>query len=158
MILMRLYFFAALDEFNMLSTEEQHKTKMEISLQTFHEVLTSEAVLRRPMITLLLFLNKIDLLKLKLANFENREEFKQQFLDFEGNSDNEEQDLLLACDSVNRRFTGSILAGGSSSGGLSTEIHTHYICALDTSLMEVVFKTVRKTIFQSRMATAGFKF
>jgi hypothetical protein len=143
-------FFAALDEYNMISAEEPSKTKMEISLQTFNEVFTSEAIVSRPQITLLLFLNKIDLLKTKLKNNENREQFKEIFPDFEGNEKDDEKDLVLACDCVNRKFRCNFLN--------PDQIHTHYICALDTSLMGIVFKTVRKTIFQSRMDIAGFKY
>jgi len=144
-----IIFFAALDEFNMISIEESNKTKMEISLQTFNEILSSESIRSRPQITLLLFLNKTDLLKIKLNNQENRQQFKEIFPEFKGNESDEEKDLLLACECVNRKFTNSFV---------HTEIHTHYICALNTSLMEVVFRTVRKTILQWRMITAGFKF
>jgi len=142
-----IVWFAALDEYNMASVEEKDKTKMQISRQVFSEVLNSEAVKSRPHITLLLFLNKIDLLKVKLSNEKDRKEFITEFPEFEENltsltEKTEEGEISIACESVKNSFT------RYSNGPV---IHTHYTCALDTSLMEAVFNEVRKTIFDNRI-------
>jgi len=143
-----IIFFAALDEFNMISAEEPNKTKMEVSMQVFQDVLHTEAVFQRPYITLLLFLNKIDLLESKLKNEEDRKKFQELFPDYNGVEGLE--GLNSACESVRNQFTAPFKDSGH-------QIHTHYICALNTTLMEDVFKAVRQTIFDNRLSCSGVK-
>jgi len=142
-----IIFFAALDEFNMISAEEPNKTKMEVSMQVFQDVLNSEAVRERPYITLLLFLNKIDLLENKLKNEEDRKKFHELFPEY--NEIEGLDGLNSACESVKNQFTSPFKE--------SHQIHTHYICALNTTLMEDVFKAVRQTIFDNRLSCSGVK-
>jgi len=125
----------------MTSNEDPTKTKMDISVQVFNDVLTSEAIKTRPHITLLLFLNKIDLLQAKLNNDEDRERFQQLFPDFQEGMDS-------ACSCVEQRFVSPFP---------EYQIYAHYICALDTTLMEEVFKAVRQTIFDNRLSSSGVK-
>jgi len=139
---MRLFFFGALDEFNMASSEEVGKTKMEISIQVFHDVLNSEAVKTRPSITLLLFLNKIDLLTNKLNNEEDKKTFQGMFPTFDSTVES-------ACECIKEKFTGPFTE--------QLQIYTHYTCALDTSLMQTVFKAVRQTIFDNRLSSSGVR-
>jgi len=143
-----IIFFAALDEFNMVSYEDQRRTKMQISEEVFGELVGSDTLKDRPQITLLLFLNKIDLLKQKLQKPEDRDQFKEVFPDFRGDDENEENDLKLACECFKIKFTKPYR---------NLEIHTHYTCAIDTALMEAVFKTVRLTIFEARVTNFVLK-
>jgi len=136
-----IIFFAALDEYNMMSTEDTSKTKMEISLQVFTDLLTSNTLQNRQHITILLFLNKIDLLEQKLQNTENREKFKEVFPNFTDG-------VNSACDCVKEKFLSQFP---------EVKIHTHYICALNTSLMADVFSAVRSTIFDARLNTSGVR-
>jgi len=138
-----IIFFAALDEFNMTSSEDPNKTKMDISMQVFNELLSSDAVKTRPHITLLLFLNKIDLLTSKLHEEDDKEQFKKIFPNFQGSVES-------ACDCVKLKFVAPF-------PDLQPHIHAHYICALDTHLMEEVFKAVRQTIFDNRLSSSGVK-
>jgi len=55
-------FFAGLDEFNMISAEDKAKTKMQISIDVFKEVISADSTEKSCM---LLFLNKIDLFEKK---------------------------------------------------------------------------------------------
>jgi len=136
-----IIFFAALDEYNMMSTEDPTKTKMDISLQVFRELLSSQAIQDRPFITILLFLNKIDLLESKLENEEDSYKFKELFPNYTDGTSS-------ACECVKERFHNPFS---------DTKIHTHCICALDTELMEEVFTAVRTTIFDSRLSTSGVR-
>jgi len=135
-------YFGALDEFNMASSEEAGKTKMEISIQVFHELLGSESVKTRPSITLLLFLNKIDLLTSKLNNEEDKKTFQGMFPTFDGTVDS-------ACECIREKFVGPFTE--------NLPIYTHYTCALDTNLMGQVFKAVRQTIFDNRLSSSGVR-
>jgi len=138
-----IIFFGALDEFNMSSSEEAGKTKMEISIQVFREVLNSEAIRDRPSITLLLFLNKIDLLTTKLENEEDKKVFKELCENWDGDT------VKSACECIKEKFTGQYEG--------QAQIHTHYTCALNTGLMAAVFKAVRQTIFDHRLASSGVR-
>jgi len=135
-------YFGALDEFNMASSEEVGKTKMDISIQVFHEVIGSEPVRTKPSITLLLFLNKIDLLTAKLNNEEDKKVFQGMFPKFDGTVDS-------ACDCIKDKFVEPFIA--------DYQIYTHYTCALDTNLMGSVFKAVRQTIFDNRLSSSGVR-
>jgi len=136
-----IIYFAALDEFNMVSTEDSSKTKMDISLEVFTELLSSQTLQDRPYITILLFLNKIDLLETKLQNEDDSAKFKEIFPEWkEGTKE--------ACGLVAAKFHRPFP---------DLKIHTHYICALDTKLMEEVFTAVRTTIFDSRLSTSGVR-
>lgn len=137
-----IIFFAALDEYNMMSTEDASKTKMEISLQVFTDLLSSQTLQDRPHITILLFLNKIDLLEAKLQNDENQEKFKEVFPTYNS------EGVQSACDCVKEKFHQPFP---------EMKIHTHCICALNTALMAEVFNAVRTTIFDSRLNTSGVR-
>jgi len=138
-----IIFFAALDEYNMASTEDTMKTKMEISLQVFEELMNSQALRDHPFITILLFLNKIDLLEGKLKNEEDTNKFKEVFPNY-----NEKDGIKSACECVKELFHSPFPA---------VTIHTHSICALDTTLMAEVFGAVRTTIFDSRLTISGVR-
>jgi len=134
-------FFAALDEYNMISTEETGKTKMDISLQVFRDLLLSKSLQDRPFITILLFLNKIDLLESKLKSEDDNNKFKELFPNYTAG-------VSSACECVKEKFHHPFP---------DIKIHTHCICALDTKLMEDVFTAVRTTIFDSRLSISGVR-
>jgi len=135
-----IIFFGALDEFNMASSEIVGKTKMEISIQVFHEILSSETI-KNKAITLLLFLNKIDLLTAKLNNEDDKKVFQGLFPKYDGT-------IISACDCIKEKFIGE---------HLEPQIYSHYTCALDTTLMGTVFKAVRQTIFDNRLSSSGVR-
>jgi GTPase SAR1 family protein len=136
-----IIYFSALDEFNMMSSEDHSKSKMEISLQVFRELMTSEAIKSHPFITILLFLNKIDLLTEKLNIEEDTNKFRELFPNYTEGVDS-------ACECVKEKFHHSMP---------ETKIYTHSICALDTQLMERVFTAVRTTIFDNRLLISGVR-
>jgi len=63
-----IIYFAGLDEYNMMSSEENGKTKMQISMEVFAEVLSS---VTKSQVCLLLFLNKLDLFEKKIKDETN---------------------------------------------------------------------------------------
>jgi len=136
-----IIFFGALDEFNMASSEEADKTKMELSIQVFHEVLDSDVVKGKPSLTLLLFLNKTDLLESKLKNEDTRKTFKDLFPNYNGTDDS-------AHECIKEKFI---------SNYEHNVITTHYTCALDTEAMGTVFTAVRQTIFDNRLSSSGVR-
>jgi len=135
-----IIFFGALDEFNMASSEIVGKTKMEISIQVFQEVLNSETI-KNKAITLLLFLNKIDLLTTKLNNEDDKKVFLGLFPKYDGT-------IPSACNCIKEKFIGEFT---------EAQIFSHYTCALDTTLMGTVFKAVRQTIFDNRLSNSGVR-
>jgi hypothetical protein len=80
-------------------------------------------------------------LEAKLQNAENREKFKEVFPNYTDG-------VHSACDCVKEKFHSQFP---------EIKIHTHYICALNTSLMADVFSAVRTTIFDSRLNSSGVK-
>jgi len=137
-----IMFFADLDEYNIMSTDDNTKTKMEISLQVFTDLLTSQTLQDRPFITFFLFLNKTDILEAKLKLEEDNEKFKELFPNYKDGS------IESACDCVKEKFLLPFP---------DMKIHTHYICALDTALMSDVFTAIRTTIFDTRLITSGVR-
>jgi hypothetical protein len=73
-------FFASLDEYNMESSEEPGKTKMEVSMRVFEEVINDQENYKSFFI---LFLTKKDLFREKLLSKKGRAEFDEKFPDFE---------------------------------------------------------------------------
>jgi len=136
-----IIYFSALDEYNMVSTEEPEKTKMDMSIQVFHELMSSQSIKEHPFITILLFLNKIDLLETKLQNEEDSNKFREYFPDYT-------EGVESACSQVKAKFQTPFP---------EVKIHTHYICALDTKLMAEVFEAVKRTIFDGRLLVGGFR-
>jgi len=136
-----IIFFASLNEYNMISTEDANKTKMDISVEVFTELLTSQTIQERPFITILLFLNKIDLLEAQLKEEEQLTKFREVFPKYT-------EGIESACDCVKERFHNPFP---------DMKIFTHYICALNTSLMADVFTAVKATIFDSRLNFSGVR-
>jgi GTPase SAR1 family protein len=136
-----IIYFAGLDEFNMQSSEEKGKTKMQISMEVFSEVLHSVS---KNQICLLLFLNKLDLFEKKIKDEASFQDFKKYFPDYKG-----EAKVDTCCDFIRDKF---ISALGDDSENL--EVHTHITCALDTDAMTAVFEAVKDNIFMKRIASA----
>jgi len=134
-----IIFFVSLDEYNVISNEDTSKTRMQISYESWRDILKSDVIKDKP-ITLLLFLNKIDLLTTKLTSQPDKEDFERTFPKFTG-------EIESATEAVKKKYTAN----------LTQEVNSHVMCALDTGLMEIIFRTIKDTIFSARMFTAGYK-
>jgi len=135
-----IIYFVSLDQYNILTTEEPGKTKMDISLQIFGELLQSDQI--KQQIPIILFFNKTDLLESKLSDSENSEQFQKIFPSYTG-------DLESAFDCVKQKFLQQIPDSNAP------KVHPHYICALNTTLMKNVFSTVRNQVLILRLNTYG---
>jgi len=132
-----IIFFAALDEFNMSSVEDSQKTKMQVAMQVFTDYV-GEAT---PNMAIILFLNKVDLFKKKIATKKDFESFQNFFPDYKG-----DQIVDDAADHVAATFR-SLVTG--------MEVYCHVTCALDTEAMEQVFKAVKETLIKNRLKNLG---
>eukprot|EP01126_Amoeba_proteus_P050118 TRINITY_DN5897_c0_g1_i1.p1 TRINITY_DN5897_c0_g1~~TRINITY_DN5897_c0_g1_i1.p1 ORF type:complete len:254 (-),score=61.00 TRINITY_DN5897_c0_g1_i1:365-1126(-) len=74
-----IIYFASLDEFNMQSSEEKDKTKMQIAIETWANIFSLSIVRTLPV---LLVFNKIDLFEQKISG--TFQCFTKQFPDFPG--------------------------------------------------------------------------
>jgi len=134
-----IIFFAALDEFNMLSTEEQGKTKMQIAIACFKELVASEITQD---LALILFLNKSDLFAKKLKK--NFKDFQNAFPKYDGSN----KDIKAATAYVQNLF----LAGMKEAHRDTQELFVHATCALDTKAMGIVFTAVRERVFSINLS------
>jgi len=131
-----IIYFAALDEYNMISTEEKNKTKMQVSLEVFEEVIRDTSD-----VCLLLFLNKVDLFTKKISNEKSFKEFQNTFPDYKG-----PQDLNSAIDYISSLFLNRTEDPDN--------IYVHTTCTLDTQAIHMAFVTVKDYIWKKRMEDA----
>lgn len=136
-------FFAALDEYNMASSEEAGKTKMQVALEAFGEACKSEKIHN---LTILLFLNKSDLFKKKIENTKDYESFTKTFPEYQGG-----QDIDKATEYITKLFSSHVTDRENE------DLHIHVTCALDTDAMDKVFSAVKETLFMNRMAASGIR-
>jgi len=134
-----IIFFAGLDEYNMQSTEEKGKTKMQISMEVFSEVINT---ISQYQLCLLLFLNKLDLFEKKVKDDTNFQDFKKHFPDYKG-----EQTVEVCCNFIRDKFIGTVTEDTEN-----LEVHSHVTCALDTDGITAVFEAVKDNIFMKRIA------
>jgi len=134
-----MIFFAALDEYNMASSEETGKTKMQIAMQSFREILSSENTKKTP---LLLFLNKKDLFEKKINSKKDFEAFQTVFPQYEKG-----QSLVACSNFVELQFKNI----AKSEGRKPDDLYVHLTCALDTDAMDAVFRAVSENLFQANM-------
>jgi len=74
-----IIYFASLDEYNMESSEVTGKTKMEVSMEVFRDIVNDPENYKPFMI---LFLTKKDLFKTKIQSKKGKKEFDEKFPDF----------------------------------------------------------------------------
>jgi len=132
-----IIFFVVLDEYNILSSEEQGKTKMEVALECFKEVIACEPTNSLPMI---LFLNKKDLFETKLKK--DFKTFQDTFPNFTGG-----KELKFAVEFIENQFQAALKDICKS----QEELYVHTTCALDTEAMDTVFQAVSDTLFTNSM-------
>jgi len=136
-----IIYFTGLDEYNMLSAEEKGKTKMQVSMEAFSEVINSIA---KHNLCLLLFLNKLDLFEKKIKDENNFQDFRKHFPEYKG-----EAKVEVCCDFIKEKFIGTLTEDSDH-----LEVHTHVTCALDTDHITAVFEAVKDNIFMKRIASS----
>jgi len=154
-----IIFFAALDEYNMESSEQPEKTKMEVSMSVFNDIINDDENFRCCKI---LFLNKIDLFKEKIKSKKGRTEFEEKFPDFkEYTIDNVNDDLKesdgeklfsRAVNFIETKFKDLIREEDKKNFVI------YPTCAIHTDQIRVVFSTMKDYIFVERMIDSGIRF
>jgi len=137
-------FFVALDEYNMASVEEQGRTKMQIAIETFEEMASNP---KTKDLTVLLFLNKIDLFRKKINTQRDFEAFQKVFPSFP-----DVQKPEVAANFLVNLFSTKFC---KASGRPRDDFRVHITCALDTDAMDQVFKAVKESLFVTRMNLSG---
>jgi len=136
-----IVFFSALDEYNMVSSEEAPLTKLQVSLKTFEKFANFDLALS---CTLILFLNKSDIFEKKIDSDNGFASFKNTFPHYKG-----KKDVQQAAEHIIGLFKAQL---NSRNPG---DLHIHVTCALDTEAMSVVFDAVKNTLIGGRMVASG---
>jgi len=135
-----LLYFTSLTDYDVpLLTDGDDVTRMDESMEVWEEILNSEELENA---TMILFLNKSDLFEDKIE----KTALRKTFSDYKGGSD-----MKKAVEYIKQKF----LDKADTSRHVAEQIHTHTTCAIDTSVMEVVFKSVTEEIFKQRLALGG---
>ncbi|KAI9304471.1 G protein alpha subunit [Cunninghamella echinulata] len=130
-----IIFCVALSEYDQVLLEESRQNRMMESLVLFESVINSRWFLRT---SIILFLNKIDVFKSKLAKVP----LERYFPDYGGG-----QDANKAAKYVLWRF--------SQTNRAKLNIYPHVTQATDTSNIRLVFKAIKDTILQNALKDSG---
>lgn len=130
-----IIFCVALSEYDQILLEEASQNRMAESLTLFESVINSRWFLRT---SIILFLNKIDLFKIKLQKVP----LERYFPEYTGGSD-----LNKAAKFILWRFTQTNRA--------KLNIYPHLTQATDTSNILLVFAAVKVTILQNALKDSG---
>lgn len=130
-----LIFFVGLDEYNMLSGEDKTRTKMQVSMDVFQDVMSSENITNT---CCLLFLNKIDLLENKVNDKKHFRDFKKTFDDYKG-----PQEPGAVSKFLEKKFLDLVPK--------ERNVRPFIVCALDTDMMKTIFEAVKESIFSKAM-------
>lgn len=130
-----IIFCVALSEYDQVLLEESGQNRMQESLVLFESVINSRWFLRTSVI---LFLNKIDVFKVKLA----KTPLEKYFPEYTGGPD-----INKAAKYILWRFTQTNRARLS--------VYPHLTQATDTSNIRLVFAAVKETILQNALRDSG---
>lgn len=140
-------FFLAIDEYNVPNTEqrtEQYRTKFELSLSIFKELLCQGLVIEKN-ICRIVFLNKVDVFQEKLRDDKKWNEFKE-FLDYNGNRS------IGDC----TRFIEEKMKDMAAEHQKRPESLTFHVTnALDTELMSKVSADIKTSIVADTLKNLG---
>lgn len=126
-----IFFFVSIEEYNVPSTEEKDKTKLDIALDTWKELLDNPKLASK---SIILLLNKLDLMERKLG--EDFSSFTDTFPEYKGKKTTE-----AATQYIREIFVNSV----------PPSIDLEYVsifecCALDTDLMGKLWEESRTHI------------
>lgn len=136
-----LIFFVALDEYDTMSEDAPGKTKMEEALDIWSETINDETLV--PHLPVILFLNKEDLFRKKIAVTPLSETYKK----YKGGDD-----FNKATEFIRSLFMDRVRA--SARVGIDN-IACKVTCAIDTENIRFVFGAVQQYIFKERLGASG---
>ncbi|KAG8957754.1 guanine nucleotide-binding protein subunit alpha [Tulasnella sp. 419] len=131
-----LIFIVSLSEYDQVLYEDDSVNRMTEALTLFDAVVNSRWFVKS---SIILFLNKIDLLQMKLPDSPIRHYFE----DYQGGDSFE-----AACEYFRRRFLA--LNQGHS------RVITHFTCATDTKQIKVVIRAINEHILKTNLEEVGF--
>eukprot|EP01122_Echinamoeba_exundans_P007243 TRINITY_DN217_c0_g1_i3.p2 TRINITY_DN217_c0_g1~~TRINITY_DN217_c0_g1_i3.p2 ORF type:complete len:141 (-),score=39.68 TRINITY_DN217_c0_g1_i3:247-669(-) len=138
-----MLYFSAVDEWTDPADEDESKTKLDISLEVWEQCIHNEEIAGK--VAIILFLNKADLLALKMKR--QPKSFRKTFKDFPADGD-----AGKALGYLRNKFLSKVRPDSKLT---QDQIFVHATCALDTSQMSVVFTHVKDFVIQQRMRTAN---
>ncbi|KIO31398.1 hypothetical protein M407DRAFT_19543 [Tulasnella calospora MUT 4182] len=139
-----LIFIVSLSEYDQVLYEDETVNRMAEALTLFDAVVNSRWFTKS---SIILFLNKIDLLQEKLRA--RNSPIRDIFEDYSGPDDGSDADFDYACEYFRRLF----LARNQSS---HKRLITHLTCATDTKQIKVVITTVNEHILKNNLEEVGF--
>jgi len=148
----------------MESSETPGKTKMEVSMSVFDEIINDENF----KCCSILFLNKIDLFREKILTEKGLSEFEDKFPTFKDymannlNTELEKSDIRVENDE-DKLFWGAVKFIEAKFQDLiqdkdAKNLVIYPTCAIRTDQIEVVFSAMKDYIFVERMKNSGVRF
>ncbi|KAH8835030.1 heterotrimeric G protein alpha subunit B [Flagelloscypha sp. PMI_526] len=131
-----LVFLVSLSEYDQMLYEDEGVNRMTEALTLFDSICNSRWFVNT---SIILFLNKIDLLAEKLPH----SPLHHYFPDFAGGSD-----FQMACNYLLNRFV-------SLNQNPQKEIYAHFTCATDTKQIKFVLTAVQDILLQKHLRTTG---
>jgi len=131
-----IVFLVAISEYDQVLVEDETINRMEEALTLFESICNSRWFVKTSMI---LFLNKMDLFKIKLP----KSPMKNYFSDYDGGDD-----FDAGCEYIRNRF---IVLNQSD----EKQIYTHLTCATDTNQIKFVMAAVNDIIIQTNLRAVG---
>ncbi|KAM0786218.1 hypothetical protein ACM66B_007021 [Microbotryomycetes sp. NB124-2] len=132
-----LLFLVAISEYDQMLYEDEHTTRMSEALMVFDQVVNSRWFQKS---TLILFLNKIDLFKAKLA----KSSLRQAFPNYQG----DDHDYAAASQFLLKQFAQLYRHP-------TKQLYHHFTNATDTQALEVVMISVQDQILQESLRATG---
>jgi len=132
-------YFVALDDYDTESGEEIGKTKMDVSMLVFEEIINCD--LFGDETCTLIFFNKFDLFQEMLLSEDHFKKFKEKFPEYKG-----EQKVDECLDYLKQLFL------GLSQKRESKDIYCHETTAIDTNQIQKIWGFMRESIFKARSA------
>lgn len=136
-----VFYFVSIEEFNVISTEEKDKTKLQVSLDTWKDLLANPLLAN---VSIILLFNKMDLFEAKLS--QGFSCVLDQFPDYEG-----EKTKDAAIDYIRSMFVDAVPEGYNLDF-----ISSFVCCALDTALMGKLFTEAKQHIVRRSLMANGF--
>jgi hypothetical protein len=135
-------YFIALDEYDIANVESntEQDTKFQLALSVYEEVMNGEHV-RDHKSCRIVFLNKLDLFKLKLQHEDRFTDFQNRFGYMGENNVDDCLDFIKK--TIEEKITDNL------------PVHIHAICGLDTSLIKKLAQDIKISIIASSLTDMG---
>lgn len=135
-----IIFIASLTDYDVISEDNPRKTRMQESIEVWEEVLQGRYVRNIPII---LFFNKIDLFKKKIKHCHINKIYKN----YKGGTD-VERGQKFVMNAYLKKLKDNVQIDANN-------VKHHFICALDTENIQIVFTDIKNHIVKQRLEKSG---